>query len=217
MGRRGHRSRFLARRDEIFGDRCWPLQPQPHRQFRTSMRRRSVGQLTSPGLQCRRFFIGPQRRALRLSEEVAHPRELVFKVVSDVSRYSEFLPFCTVSDIVKRRDDCSFDARLSLGFMAFTEEYVSRVQVRAKCNFSALRLLLTHVCSFSPRSSCRLRLSWPRRATRRSSRTCAPSGGSTRSGATRDAASISTSTCCCDHRCMTRRCDTSSIAWPSSR
>ena len=76
------------------------------------------------------FLSTPQRRQLRLTETVRHPREAVFTVVSDVARYSEFLPFCGVSTVLKHHNDRSFDARLSLGFMAFSENYISHVQVR---------------------------------------------------------------------------------------
>ena len=73
----------------------------------------------------------PQRREVKLTETVSHPRELLFDVVADVGRYSEFVPYCGSSTVLTRRDGGrSFDAELSLGFMAFTEDYVSRVDLQ---------------------------------------------------------------------------------------
>ena len=80
-------------------------------------------------LCARRTFLSAQRRQLTMVEEVALPRDLVFKVVADVARYHEFVPFCGTSEIIAQHSRDSFDARLSLGFLAFTEEYVSRVQL----------------------------------------------------------------------------------------
>ena len=77
----------------------------------------------------RRTFLAPSRRQVRLTESIGHPRETVFAVVADVGRYSEFLPFCASSTVLTRHGADSFDARLSLGFKAFSEDYVSRVQV----------------------------------------------------------------------------------------
>ena len=75
-------------------------------------------------LCARRTFLSAQRRQLTMVEEVALPRDLVFKVVADVARYHEFVPFCGTSEIIAQHSRDSFDARLSLGFLAFTEEYV---------------------------------------------------------------------------------------------
>ena len=43
--------------------------------------------------------------------------------------YSEFVPFCRTSNIIRRRGADDFDAQLSLGFLAFTEDYVSQVRL----------------------------------------------------------------------------------------
>lgn len=77
----------------------------------------------------RRTFLSAQRRQIAITEDVALPRATLFAVVADVARYREFVPFCGSSEIVTRRSRDSFDARLSLGFLAFTEEYVSQVQL----------------------------------------------------------------------------------------
>ena len=79
------------------------------------------------------FTIGsmrPRRRQISLTEEVPYPPRVVYAVVSDVESYREFVPFCSASDIVARESELSFDARLSLGFLAFTEEYVSHVSLK---------------------------------------------------------------------------------------
>jgi coenzyme Q-binding protein COQ10 len=76
------------------------------------------------------FALGsPQRRQVALTDAICHPREEVFSVVADVRRYAEFLPFCTASEIVTQQSEDTFDARLCLGFLAFTEDYVSRVKL----------------------------------------------------------------------------------------
>ena len=80
----------------------------------------------------------PERRQLRLSETVPHAREAVFAVVADVGSYKDFVPFCGESTVLSagrkgvgaEDGEGSFDARLSLGFYAFSEQYVSRVTLR---------------------------------------------------------------------------------------
>ena len=79
--------------------------------------------------QQQRSFLVAQRRQIALTEEVPLPREAIFAAVADVARYSEFLPFCSTSQILRRHSATSFEARLSIGFLAFTEDYVSHVQL----------------------------------------------------------------------------------------
>ncbi len=50
----------------------------------------------------------------------------LFKLVSSVETYSEFLPWCIDSKIVKKRKK-SFDADLVIGYGAFNEVFGSRV------------------------------------------------------------------------------------------
>lgn len=71
----------------------------------------------------------PQKRSVSLTRHFPHPREDVFAIIADVASYSEFLPFCQNSRILSRHADGGFDAQLSLGFLAFSEAYVSRVQL----------------------------------------------------------------------------------------
>lgn len=77
----------------------------------------------------RSFFSSPSRRTVALRQTLAHPREAVYSVVADVGSYSQFLPFCKMSRIVKRHGAAEFEAELSLGFLAFSDEYVSRVRL----------------------------------------------------------------------------------------
>ena len=77
----------------------------------------------------RGFFSSPSRRTVALRQTLAHPREAVYSVVADVGSYSQFLPFCKMSRIVKRHGAAEFEAELSLGFLAFSDEYVSRVRL----------------------------------------------------------------------------------------
>ena len=90
---------------------------------------RSVRVRRLPARQGARHFYAPQRRQIRLSDEVELPHAAVFEVVADVTNYHQFVPFCSKSDIVARHGPDRFDARLSLGFLAFTEEYTSHVHL----------------------------------------------------------------------------------------
>jgi hypothetical protein len=97
--------------------------------------------LRAPASGCRafRFFPSPEPRQVRLCETVGHSRQHMYQVAADVARYADFLPYCNQSSIIAQHSDTAFDAQLSLGFMAFTEDYVSRVQVRASASPEACR------------------------------------------------------------------------------
>lgn len=71
----------------------------------------------------------PVKRSVTLKQTLAHPREMVYSVVADVESYTNFIPFCRTSRIMQRHADGTFDAKLSLGFLAFSEDYVSRVRL----------------------------------------------------------------------------------------
>ena len=56
--------------------------------------------------------------------------------MADVDSYNKFIPFCTGSKVLSRRealkdlkipDAFSMDAELTVGFLSFTESYVSKV------------------------------------------------------------------------------------------
>ncbi|CAI5715157.1 unnamed protein product [Hyaloperonospora brassicae] len=51
----------------------------------------------------------------------------MFDVVADVERYSDFLPFCVESRVLRRPNDNVMEAALRVGFNIFTESYTSRV------------------------------------------------------------------------------------------
>ncbi|ETN17190.1 hypothetical protein, variant 1 [Phytophthora nicotianae INRA-310] len=51
----------------------------------------------------------------------------MFDVVADVQRYSEFLPFCVESRVLRRPNENVMEAALRVGFKLFTESYTSRV------------------------------------------------------------------------------------------
>lgn len=56
----------------------------------------------------------------------------LYNIVSDVNRYSEFLPLCTSSEVLRTQDPY-FDAALVVGLPPlFTEKFVSRVKVDPK-------------------------------------------------------------------------------------
>ncbi|CEG45629.1 hypothetical protein, variant 1 [Plasmopara halstedii] len=51
----------------------------------------------------------------------------MFDVVADVARYSEFLPFCVESRVLRTPNENVMEAALRVGFKIFTESYTSRV------------------------------------------------------------------------------------------
>ena len=52
-------------------------------------------------------------------------------MVSDVGRYTEFVPFCSLSKVIRRRDQNNFDASVGLGYMGISDTWLSRVQLVA--------------------------------------------------------------------------------------
>lgn len=54
------------------------------------------------------------------------PREL-YDVVADVPSYSQFVPWCTESRVIKRLDDVHMAAELGVGFKMLSERYTSLV------------------------------------------------------------------------------------------
>jgi len=71
----------------------------------------------------------PPVRHFARSEVVGWSPEALFAVVSDVGRYSEFVPLCTSSRVVKAHGADAFEATLGLGYMGIAEEYTSRVKL----------------------------------------------------------------------------------------
>jgi coenzyme Q-binding protein COQ10 len=55
--------------------------------------------------------------------------EQMFAVVAAVDLYEDFVPWCQRSRIIRRHDDCSFDAELEIGFKFLVESYVSHVEM----------------------------------------------------------------------------------------
>ncbi|KAL1822138.1 hypothetical protein DCAR_0309940 [Daucus carota subsp. sativus] len=82
--------------------------------------------------------------------------EQLFSVVSAVDFYSDFLPWCERSEIVRRFPDGSFDAELEIGFKFLVESYISHVEVKeptyVKTTASESRLFhhLINMWEFSP-------------------------------------------------------------------
>ena len=57
---------------------------------------------------------------------INHTPNNLFKLVSDVSNYPEFLPWCLGARI-KNQDDNSFEADLIIGFKIYKEIYSSKI------------------------------------------------------------------------------------------
>jgi hypothetical protein len=88
------------------------------------------------------------RKSCRMSPRILFPyisfkpvscsysRQQLYGVVADVDSYNKFVPFCTRSKVLSQReplqdlklpDGFSMDAELTIGFLSFTESYVSKV------------------------------------------------------------------------------------------
>ena len=85
-----------------------------------------------------RQLFTPTLHALQRKQCVPYSSEQVYAVVADVERYAEFLPFCSASRICARHGPASFDATLTLGFLAFCETYTSRVTLEPPRSVTAV-------------------------------------------------------------------------------
>ena len=85
-----------------------------------------------------RPFFSTSLQTLERSKQLPYTCDQVYAVVADVEAYKQFLPFCTSSSIDLRRGPDSFDATLSLGFLAFSETYTSRVTLQRPVIVSAI-------------------------------------------------------------------------------
>jgi coenzyme Q-binding protein COQ10 len=54
--------------------------------------------------------------------------EKMFKIVADVEKYREFVPYCKGSKIISSNGN-SMKAELTVGFHSFEEKYVSNVDL----------------------------------------------------------------------------------------
>jgi ribosome-associated toxin RatA of RatAB toxin-antitoxin module len=71
------------------------------------------------------------RRAHRERRLVGYAPEQLFGVVADVARYSEFVPWCRRSVVLRSSPDGKeMEAELEVGFQALSERYVSRVRLQ---------------------------------------------------------------------------------------
>lgn len=57
-----------------------------------------------------------------------YTQEQLFKLVSDVKRYPEFLPWCSGARVYNRTE-YQFDADVIIGFKMFSERFTSRVRL----------------------------------------------------------------------------------------
>lgn len=79
----------------------------------------------------------PRFMSRRSSLNHSHRPETVFDVITDIDRYSEFVPWCVGSHVLPQRDVSSesvkgatvFYAELTAGFLKITESYTSKVTV----------------------------------------------------------------------------------------
>ena len=112
---------------------CPLVVPVPRRMLRWACHARAG----VPRRAHRQFFT-PTLHALQRKQCVPYSSKQVYAVVADVERYTEFLPFCSASRICARHGPASFDATLTLGFLAFSETYTSRVTLEPPCGVTAV-------------------------------------------------------------------------------
>ncbi|KAJ4478027.1 dehydrase and lipid transport-domain-containing protein [Lentinula aciculospora] len=88
----------------------------------------------APSRACARTFFSfnltPQ--TFHESKVLPYKKEELFNIVSDVSSYPQFIPFCTGSRILntstrKDMEPYTMDAELTVGFLSFNESYISKV------------------------------------------------------------------------------------------
>jgi hypothetical protein len=97
----------------------------------------------------------------------SYSRRELYEVVADVDSYNKFIPFCTGSKVLSRRelrkdlktpDVFSMDAELTVGFLSFAESYVSKVTCSpydsVKVSLSPRSVL--HPCKLTPPALVRL-------------------------------------------------------------
>ncbi|KAH9192247.1 hypothetical protein AeNC1_005776 [Aphanomyces euteiches] len=91
--------------------------------------------LVQPARHCRRGFLSmPEfmqpsnlRKVHREKKVVPFSCQEMFDVVANVDAYTDFLPFCVASRVVRRPAAGVMEADLTIGFQIFTETYRSRV------------------------------------------------------------------------------------------
>jgi coenzyme Q-binding protein COQ10 len=75
------------------------------------------------------FFSAVSKRHVERTILQTTPQQL-FRIIQDVDSYSQFLPLCTESKILRKSSAREFEAALTVGLPPlFTEKYVSRVRV----------------------------------------------------------------------------------------
>ena len=79
----------------------------------------------------RSFFMNSAAEAKKHHERrlLRFPIGLLYKVVSDVSKYQEFVPWCKASRVLQQNDK-EMKAELEVGFQYLTEKYISHVKLQ---------------------------------------------------------------------------------------
>ncbi|KAF8317907.1 hypothetical protein DL93DRAFT_2076424 [Clavulina sp. PMI_390] len=81
---------------------------------------------------CRTFLSGIPEQKIHLSHTLPYSQKQLYDLVSDVSAYHRFVPFCTSSKILSRPPpgsgpDKPYRVELAVGFMGIEQRYVSNV------------------------------------------------------------------------------------------
>jgi len=79
---------------------------------------------------------GDTKQTYNTQKVLPYNRQQLYELVADVGSYNKFVPFCTRSKVLSRReplndlnipDGFNMDAELTVGFLSFTESYMSKV------------------------------------------------------------------------------------------
>ncbi|ODQ82596.1 hypothetical protein BABINDRAFT_28246, partial [Babjeviella inositovora NRRL Y-12698] len=71
---------------------------------------------------------GPSPQAYTLKKKLNHPQALMYEIVADVSKYNEFVPYCTESFInEKNARNQPTEAGLRVGWKQFDERFVCKL------------------------------------------------------------------------------------------
>lgn len=78
------------------------------------------------------FTMGDTSKVYQERRLMGWPQEDVYRVISEVERYRQFVPWCVGSTVLRRRQDGAYlEAELAVGFQALSERYTSRVTLEA--------------------------------------------------------------------------------------
>lgn len=89
---------------------------------------RSSLRISGPRSDARRCFFSSPPQKFTVHRILPHAQTDLFKLVSDIGSYSQFVPFCSGSKVTKHDHDLPVQADLTVGFKAYEETFSSQVR-----------------------------------------------------------------------------------------